>query len=132
MVYTLGQAAKAVGKSKTAVANAVKKGHLSAFKDAFGQWQIDPAELHRVYPTNGAALGAVAQQNDGHGTGEIERFKATVEGLERLCRQITDERDNLRGHIDRLSDQNTRLTAILSAPQPATAKSAWWKFGKAT
>ena len=132
MVYTLGQAAKAVGKSKTAVANAVKTGRLSAVKDAFGQWQIDPAELHRVYTMRGAILGAVGHANDDHSTAENERLKATVEGLERLCRQITDERDNLRGHIDRLSDQNTRLTAMLSAPQPATAKSAWWKFGKTT
>ena len=50
MAYTLGQAAKAVGMSKGTIAFSIKKGRISAQKDEFGQWSIDPAELHRVYP----------------------------------------------------------------------------------
>lgn len=50
MAYTLGQAAKATGKSKTTVLRAIQKGKISAGRDAHGQWSIEPAELHRVYP----------------------------------------------------------------------------------
>jgi hypothetical protein len=50
MVYTLGQAAKATGKSKTAIKNALDKGRISGNKTNDGSWAIDPAELHRVYP----------------------------------------------------------------------------------
>ena len=107
MVYTLGQAATATGKSKTAIANAIEKGRLSATKDAFGKWQIDPAELHRVYPPENTPSNAVDHQIDANRTAEIERLKATVEGLERLCRQIEGERDSLR-------EQNTKLTALLT------------------
>lgn len=50
MAYTLGQAAKATGLSKPTLSDAIKKGRISASKDDFGRYQIDPAELHRVYP----------------------------------------------------------------------------------
>lgn len=139
MAYTLGQAAKATGKSKTAISNAIEKGRLSASKDALGQWQIDPAELHRVYAPEKTISNGVGHQVDADRTPEVERLKATVEGLERLCRQIEGERDSLR-------EQNTRLTALLTDQRPqlkpqtgATAKPAtspptpvkrrWWSFG---
>jgi len=50
MVYTLGQAAKAVGKSKTTISKAIQNGKISATKRDNGSYQIDPSELHRVYP----------------------------------------------------------------------------------
>jgi hypothetical protein len=49
MPYTLGQAAKAVGRTKATLQEAIKKGRISARKDDLGRYQIDPAELHRVY-----------------------------------------------------------------------------------
>jgi hypothetical protein len=49
MPYTLGQAARATGKSKPTVLRSIKLGRISATKDALGQWQIEPSELHRVY-----------------------------------------------------------------------------------
>jgi ribosomal protein S9 len=132
MVYTLGQAAKAAGKSKTAIANAIETGRLSATKDAFNRWQIDPSELHRVYPAEKTVSGAVGLQVDTDRTGEIERLKATVEGLERLCQQIEGERDSLR-------DQNTRLTALLTDQRARLAAEAqpemrrrWWQVGRRT
>ena len=50
MGYTLGQAAKAVGMSKTSILRSIKAGRISAGRDEFGQWAIEPCELHRVYP----------------------------------------------------------------------------------
>ena len=51
MSYTLGQAAKAVGMSKTSILRSIKAGRISAGRDELGQWAIEPCELHRVYPT---------------------------------------------------------------------------------
>jgi hypothetical protein len=63
MSYTLGQAARATGKSKPTLARAIKRGHFSAIKAEDGSYTIDPAELHRVYPvasdTNGNAQRSV-------------------------------------------------------------------------
>lgn len=50
MSYTLGEAAKAVGKSKGTISKAVKAGKISALKLENGSFSIDAAELHRVYP----------------------------------------------------------------------------------
>jgi hypothetical protein len=64
MGYTLGQAAKAVGMSKTSILRSIKAGRISAGRDEFGQWAIEPCELHRVYPP-------ITDDNDtGNGTGE--------------------------------------------------------------
>jgi hypothetical protein len=50
MSYTLGEAAKAVGKSKGALSKAIKNGRFTATKLDNGSYRIDPSELHRVYP----------------------------------------------------------------------------------
>lgn len=50
MSYTLGDAAKAVGKSKTTLHRAIKSGRISATKLEDGSYAIDPSELHRVFP----------------------------------------------------------------------------------
>ena len=63
MGYTLGQAARAVGMSKTSILRSTKAGRISGTKDDFGQWCIEPCELHRVYP-------ALTDVTDGNGTGE--------------------------------------------------------------
>ena len=52
MAYTLGTAAKASGKSKATISKAIKSGRISAIKDDTGVYQIEPAELNRVYPIN--------------------------------------------------------------------------------
>jgi hypothetical protein len=49
-MHTLGTAAKATGLNKSTVLRAIKSGKVSAAKNEHGEWQIDPAELHRVYP----------------------------------------------------------------------------------
>lgn len=50
MAYTLGEAAKATGKSKATISKAIKSGRISAEKGDTGAFKIDPSELHRVYP----------------------------------------------------------------------------------
>jgi chromosome segregation ATPase len=124
MAYTLGEAARATGKSKAAISQAIANNKISATKDANGRYQIDPAELHRLYPMQKTIPNEREHLLTHTQTAEIERLKATVEGLERLCQQIEGERDSLR-------EQNTRLTALLTnqREQTAPAKRRWWSFG---
>ncbi len=51
MSYTLGEAAKAVGKSKTTLHRAIKSGKISASKADDGSYAIEPSELHRLFPS---------------------------------------------------------------------------------
>jgi hypothetical protein len=50
MYTSLGQAAKAAGVSRSAILRAIRAHRISAGKTDTGDWQIDPAELHRVFP----------------------------------------------------------------------------------
>ena len=49
-MYSLATAAAAVGRNKTAILRAIQTGKIPAIQDANGEIQIDPADLHRVYP----------------------------------------------------------------------------------
>ncbi len=49
-MYTIATAAAAVGRNKTAILRAIKNRRISVAKDKNGEVQIDPAELHRIYP----------------------------------------------------------------------------------
>ena len=76
MSYTLGDAAKAVGKSKTTLHRAIKSGRISATKLEDGSYAIDPSELHRVFPpVTAGTLDEVFHRND------AERKSNTLETL---------------------------------------------------
>jgi hypothetical protein len=47
---TLGEAARLTRLGKTTLARAIKSGMLSATRTTTGNYEIDPAELARVYP----------------------------------------------------------------------------------
>jgi excisionase family DNA binding protein len=49
-VLSLSEAAAATGLNKTTVLRSMKSGKISGTRDPLGQWRIDAAELHRVYP----------------------------------------------------------------------------------
>src|SRR5215212_2611487 len=76
MNFTLSQAAKATGKSKSSISRAIKTGRLSANRNG-GFFEIDAAELHRVFPlkldTGGVPLNGSknvpCNELDDHGTG---------------------------------------------------------------
>ena len=65
MSYTLGEAAKAVGKSKTTLHRAIKSGKISASKTDNGSYIIEPSELHRLFPSvTAGTAGAPLLRND--------------------------------------------------------------------
>ena len=49
-MYNIATAAAAVGRNKNAILRAIEAGKISGVTDENGEWQIDPAELHRIYP----------------------------------------------------------------------------------
>src|SRR5262249_1671352 len=55
MSYTLAAAEAACGLNKSTVLRAIKAGKISGTKDEHGEWHIEAAELHRVYPPVAAA-----------------------------------------------------------------------------
>ena len=122
MLYlTLGEAAKSAGKTKPTILNAIRKGRVSAKKDDKGQWQIDPAELHRVYP----AISSNSLKEDKNlrletpsNTYENIALKKEVELLREQNNILKDERDDLRRRLDAESEERRSLTLMLTDQRP--------------
>ena len=125
MGYTLGQASEATGKAKSTILKSIKAGRISAIKDDAGNWSIEPSELHRVYdalPREQVERNGITQGEHQKGSehqSHIRELQARVDLLERLCKQVEGERDNLR-------EQNTRLTALLPAPKTEEPSKGFW------
>jgi FtsZ-binding cell division protein ZapB len=125
MTYTLGQAAKAVGMTKGAIAFAIKKGRISARKDDFGQWAIDPAELHRVYEPCTSAKKA--ELHDAAPIAQVVAPREIIkenEELKAALKVVKEERDRLSAEVVEVkSDRNAwreqaQSIKLLAAPKP--------------
>jgi predicted site-specific integrase-resolvase len=124
MKYTLSQAATATGKNKATVQRAIKSGKISAKKNPSGAYEIDPSELHRIFP---ATAQIVAQQDISNDTQRHDKPDETMQvKLNLLEAEREREREQLQATIDdlrtRLDRSEERITALLPAP----AKRSWW------
>ena len=142
MKYSLADAARATGKNKTTIQRAIKNGKISAVKGDSGAYEIDPAELHRVFPH--ATAQRDAQQVESNDTqhplvaletsgleriAELERELAVAQSrsisLEEQRQQMSETIEDLRKRLDRSEE---RVTALLVAP-PQKRRS-WWPWGR--
>jgi hypothetical protein len=133
MSYTLGQAAKAVGMSKTSILRSIRAGRISAGRDEFGQWAIEPCELHRVYPALTDDTGT------GNGTGEravaggdtaVAEANARAALAEARLFDFKSMLDDTREQRDRWQQQAERLAALAISDQrkqPAPEQSQSWR-----
>jgi hypothetical protein len=135
-VYTLGEAARASGKSKPTIAKAIRTGRLSAVRADDGSYQIDESELHRVYPMigqpNGKILRSLTPWDTGStegnpAAGELEKWKALAAEREETIR-------DLRQRLDAESQDRRRLSAMLltdrskSETVSDSPRSPWRRF----
>ena len=126
MKYTLSQAATATGKNKATIQRAIKSGKISATKNSSGAYDIDPSELHRIFP---ATAKRVAQQDISNDTQHLDKHDETMQiKLNLLEAEREREREQLQATIDdlrtRLDRSEERITALLPAP----AKRNWWSW----
>jgi hypothetical protein len=116
-MYTLKEAAEAAGKGKPAILKAIKNGRVSAKKDAKGQWSIDPAELHRVYPP----ITGTSSENGSGKRQEILKETIGNSVLEReieLLRERLADKDKvidyLQRNLDEEKEERRKLTLMLT------------------
>ena len=127
-MYTLGQAAKAAGISKAWLSKSIQKGKVSANKDKSGRYQIDPAELHRVFPPVNTVNGNSEQEETQETATENTGLSLTIEHLRELLRRTERERDELSRRLDEETNERRqnaaeirRLTLMLThQPTPQT------------
>jgi len=123
MKYTLGRAAKATGKSKTTIQRAVAKGLISAEKGQNGEYQIDPAELHRVFPLkNSVTVPDNTIWNETRPHSDPMELAARIRGLEEMLVREREALDEIRADRDAWKQQ---AIALLSGP-PRPRR--WWPW----
>lgn len=115
-MLSMTEAAKQAGVSKATIHRAIKAGRLSASRQEDGSYEIDPAELFRVYkPVRHLTPVSVRQDATPSETGakphEIERLEARVRDLEERVSDLKNDRDAWRQQAERLA---------LAAPVQAT------------
>lgn len=116
MSYSLRDAAAATGRDRATIQRALKSGTISGAKDARGRWQIEPAELHRVYPpVAGAGDAPHAAQHDAtpRNTGEADL-------LRRENAMLREQLAELREHCE-----GWRRVAQSLLPPPRRSTPAW-------
>lgn len=124
MKYSLSEAAKATGKNKTTIQRAIKSGKISASKGNDGSYEIDPSELHRVFPPPAAQRDA-QQAKSPPESNHIDRVvdlekelavaRERANGLEAQKDQMADTINDLRKRLD---SSETRVTALLADDRP--------------
>lgn len=139
MKYTLSEAAAATGKNKATIQRAIKSGKISALKGENGSYEIDPSELHRVFPPatqrvapqdnatlrNGAQqVGMAPDCNALQRIADLEKELAVMEerknGLEEQRRHLTETVEDLRKRLD---SSEGRVLALLNDQRPK----GFWK-----
>jgi hypothetical protein len=133
MVFTIGQAAKESGKSKSTIWKYVNNGTLSAQKNEDGTYSIDAAELFRVFPPTGGET--FAERHEESRTNQ----KLFLEN-EVLKVQLADQNERIRTlEADKqfLQEQLQRTTLLLTSVQdahksqqetPPPPRRRWWPF----
>lgn len=142
MKYSLSDAAEATGKNKTTIQRAIKKGKISARKGDSGAYEIDPSELHRVFPP------AIAQRDAQHyKSNDVQRSDVALEAnvlariselekdlavahsrgisLEEQRQQMSETIEDLRGRLNRSEE---RVTGLIATPAPK--RRIWWPWGR--
>jgi thiamine pyrophosphate-dependent acetolactate synthase large subunit-like protein len=134
MSYTLSEAAKATGKSKMTLLRAIKNGRMSARRKDDNSYEIDPAELHRVFPPTSECDGDTDNtlRHDMPEDTSLLRLKleSALEKIEALDTERERERrdaqatiDDLRRRLDQEAEERRRLTLMLTDQRehPSTA-----------
>jgi predicted site-specific integrase-resolvase len=117
MTMTLNQAAKSCQKAKGTVLKAIREGKLSAPKDDKGRYNIDPSELHRVFPltTNDQSeKPELTSQSEQENRIEIERLHAELKAANTLTENMVETVSDLRERLDREGEERRQLTAMLT------------------
>jgi hypothetical protein len=118
MILSANQASKEAGKTKKTILDAIKSKRMSASKNDKGHWEIDPAELFRVFPKTSATpppnTTATPHVENHENRIKIAELEAEVKALkwevERTDIERERERENLSQHIEDMRKAMAQLT----------------------
>jgi excisionase family DNA binding protein len=134
MIFTLRTAAQHTGTSKSTILRAIKSGRLSATRLEDGSYEIDAAELERVYPAQRMkqrGTDAVEHHAPGN-SGEITirapdataaALAAEIAGLREILRRADAAADELKQDRDRWRTMAEAAQRLIADQRPRS----WWQ-----
>lgn len=121
---TLGQAAEMCGWSKGALSKAIKSGQMSVHAKTKAGFQLDPAEVLRVFPKKTETLkneqSETPQKYSGNSalSAEVDALRQQIATAElersREREQLTDRIDSLQQMLADEKSERRQLTALLT------------------
>lgn len=123
MALTLNQAAKACGRSKSTLLDAIRSGRMSAPKDDRGRYVIDPAELHRVFPFQAPDRPAGRFPEPQSTTLGNHPTTPTNRGLEREVELLREMLAKAEANADHWRAMAERQQTLLEDKRPREARS---------
>lgn len=121
--FTLGQAAKESGISKATLSKALKSGRLSYISKSTAGYEIDPAELFRVFPKKPLETGSSERLETVQETVDADAYRRENELLRRQLDETRTDRDAWREQAQRLA-----LAPPEIIDRPSTRQSIWpWR-----
>ncbi|MFV1579178.1 hypothetical protein VWY74_01575 [Phaeobacter sp. JH20_24] len=126
------KAAKEAGIAKKTLLGAINNGRLSAEKNDKGYWEIQPAELFRVFPVTSDETTDETETHPQEKPLETSVLQVELEAVrrelatanlerERERQQLSEQIEHLRGALDK--EQAT--TAMLTDQRDAKPLTAW-------
>ena len=131
MKLSLLEAANRVGMTKVGLYKAIKKGTISAEKGANGQWEIDPAELFRVYkdvtPVSAEKLVQVNDSNLIDNSGLQVKIDAKDEQIRFLKERLAAADDQNEKLLKMLNEQISTVRQLTDQREgQAVKKTGFW------
>lgn len=139
---TLGQAAEMCGWSKGALSKAIKSGQMSVHAKTKAGFQLDPAEVLRVFPkkteTQGNEQSETPQKYSGNSSlsAEVEALRQQIATAElernREREQLSDRIESLQQMLADEKSERRQLTALLTdqREKPVEPPRKWfWQRG---
>lgn len=113
MTYlSLGEAAKAAGIAKGTISKSLKSGRLSYVSKTPAGYQIDPAELFRVFPQKPGQPTKNERLETPSETVEMAVLRVRLEAAERRAADLAKQ-------LDQAHEEKLRLMTLLPSPDPA-------------
>jgi hypothetical protein len=148
-MLSMSQAAMWAGVSKATIHRAIKSGRISAEREDDGSYQIDPAELSRVFHMSS---GGETHETDPSGNSETRRntpqrgpdtspavivaaelaaarqlTRSLQEQVAELRKSLQDQVEDLRGDRDGWRQQAETALRLLNEARAAASPRPWWR-----
>ena len=124
MYFSIGQAAKATGKSKSTISKALKSGKISHIGKEGNAYKIDPAELFRVYPKSEQRNVANEQSETPKGNTEtqhkIKVLEVQLEAANEKVNTLEADKEDYKSRLDKESEERWKLFAQLTYERKET------------